>query len=246
MKRIVEDSGVEIRERTLVSRVTPGRTVTVDTELGEIRAPVLVMATNAYSHKLGFFRNRVMPVAVFQIATEPLSRAQWQAVGWRNRRGLSDASPLFSYSRPTADGRIVMGGVSSQYYAGDALASGNDKAVTRLIEAELFRFFPQLEGLAIEHAWGGTTALTIGNTPSVGFMGDDQNIFFGVGFSEGVPSTQTAGRMIADLMAGESNEFTNHYVVNRSIPYCGPTALRSFFAKGAVWLMRKFDLPLYR
>ncbi|MCP4202338.1 MAG: FAD-binding oxidoreductase, partial [bacterium] len=166
MKRIVEDSGVEIRERTLVSRVTPGRTVVVDTELGEIRAPVLVMATNAYSHKLGFFRNRVMPVAVFQIATEPLSPAQWQAVGWRNRRGLADGNPLFSYSRPTADGRIVMGGVSSQYYAGDSLASGNDKAVTRLIEAELFRFFPQLEGLAIEHAWGGTTALTIGNTPS--------------------------------------------------------------------------------
>ncbi|MCP3956717.1 MAG: hypothetical protein GY719_02575, partial [bacterium] len=116
----------------------------------------------------------------------------------------------------------------------------------RCIEAELFRFFPRLEGLAIEHAWGGTTALTIGNTPSVGFMGDDQNIFFGVGFSEGVPSTQTAGRMIADLMAGESNEFTNHYVVNHNLPYCGPAALRGFFAKGVKWLMRKLDLPLYR
>ena len=88
-----------------------------------------------------------MPVAVYQIATEPLSRARWESIGWRNRRGLSDASPLFSYSRPTADGRIIIGGVDSQYYSGDSLASGNDKAVTRLIEAELFRFFPQLEGL---------------------------------------------------------------------------------------------------
>ena len=246
MQRIAESDGIEIRERTLVTRVTPGRTVLVDTELGEIRTPMLVVATNAYSHKLGFFRDRVMPVAVFQIATEPLTEVQWEAVGWRNRRGLADVRPLFSYSRPTADGRIVMGGVDSQYYAGDSLASGNDKAVTRSIEAELFRFFPQLEGLAIEHAWGGTTALTIGDTPSVGVMGDEQNIFFGVGFSEGVPSTQTAGRMIADLAAGESNEFTNHYVVNHHLPYCGPTAWRNTFARGAKWLMKRFDMPLYR
>ena len=108
------------------------------------------------------------------------------------------------------------------------------------------QFLPQLEGLAIEHAWGGTTALTIGNTPSVGVMGDDKNIFFGVGFSEGVPSTQTAGRIIADLMAGESNEFTSHYVVNHNIPYAGPTAWRGGLARGAMWLMKTFDLPLYR
>jgi glycine/D-amino acid oxidase-like deaminating enzyme len=246
MKRIAEEAGVEIWERTVVTRVTPGRTVLIDTELGEIRAPVLVVATNAYSHKMGFFRNRVMPVAVFQIATEPLNRSQWESIGWHNRRGLADAGPLFSYSRPTADGRIVIGGVDPQYYAGDSLASGNDKAVTRVIEAELFRFFPQLEGLGVEHAWGGTTALTIGNTPSVGVMSDDRNIFFGVGFSEGVPSSQTAGRIIADLMAGESNEFTNHYVVNHDIPYSGPPALRGVLARGTKWLMKTFDLPLYR
>jgi glycine/D-amino acid oxidase-like deaminating enzyme len=246
MKRIAEAAGVEIWERTVVTRVTPGGTVLIDTELGEIRAPVLVVATNAYSHKLGFFRNRVVPVGVFQIATAALSPSQWESIGWHNRRGLADAGPLFSYSRPTADGRIVIGGVDSQYYAGDSLTSGNDKAVTRAIEAELLRFFPQLEGLGVEHAWGGTTALTIGNTPSVGVMSDDRNIFFGVGFSEGVPSSQTAGRIIADLMAGESNEFTNHYVVNHDIPYSGPTALRGVFARGTRWLMKTFDLSLYR
>ena len=36
------------------------------------------MATNAYSHKLGFFKNRVIPIAVFQIATAPLSPVQWE------------------------------------------------------------------------------------------------------------------------------------------------------------------------
>ena len=50
-----------------------------------------------------------------------------------------------------------------------------------------------------------------------------------LGHNEGVPSTQTGGRIIADLMAGEINEFTSHFIVNKKIPYAGPKVLRSFF-----------------
>jgi hypothetical protein len=72
-------------------------------------------------------------------------------------------------------------------------------------------------------------------------MGDYQNIYYGVGLSEGVPTTQTFGRIIADLMVGESNKFTNHYVVNHHLPYAGPVPLRSFFGRGAKWMWEKFD-----
>ena len=241
MKRVVEEMGVEIRERSVVTRISPGKVHVVDTELGDIRAPILIIALNAYAHKLGFFRNRVFPVTVHQIATEPLSKSQWESIGWQNRQGLSDQRPLYSYSIPTADGRIVMGGVDFTYYDYDALSSGNDKIVSRRIEDNLFAFFPQLEGLQIEHAWSGTTAYTLsGRIPSVGVEGKYQNIYYGVGFSNGVPSAQTAGRIIADLMAGESNEFTSHFIVNRKIPYAGPTLLRGLFGRAYKWKMMKF------
>jgi glycine/D-amino acid oxidase-like deaminating enzyme len=141
-------------------------------------------------------------VTVHQIATEPLSKSQWESIGWQNRQALSDERPLYSYSLPTADGRIVMGGVDFTYYDYDALSSGNDKTVSRRVEKDLFAMFPQLEGLQIEHAWSGTTAYTLsGRLPSVGVKGTYQNIYYGVGFSNGVSSAQTAGRIIADLMA---------------------------------------------
>jgi glycine/D-amino acid oxidase-like deaminating enzyme len=241
MKRVVEEMGVEVRERSVVTRVIPGKAPLVDTELGDISAPVLVIALNGYAHKLGFFKNRVFPVSVFQIATEQLSKEQWDSIGWQNRQGLSDMRALYSYSVPTADGRIVMGGSDFVYYDNDALSSGNDKAVTRRIKEDLFAIFPQLAGLQIEHTWGGTTAYTLGRVPSIGVMGDHQNIFYGVGFDEGVPSTQTAGRIIADLLAGVSNEFTSHFVVNRKIPYAGPARLRGIFGKGVKWLMENYD-----
>ena len=239
MKRVVEEVGVEVRERSVVTRITPGKVNRVDTELGEIRAPILVIALNAYAQKLGFFKEHVVPVGVFQVATEPLSKVQWESIGWQNRQGLYDMRALFSYLVPTADGRIVMGGSDFSYYPNDDLCSGNDKFYTRKVIKDLFTFFPSLEGLKVEHAWGGTTTYTMDRTPSVGVMGDHQNIYYGVGLSEGVPTTQTFGRIIADLMAGESNDFTDHYVTNHKMPYIGPTILRSVFAPGAKWLMTK-------
>ena len=239
MKRVVEEVGVEIRERTIVTRITPGKTNHVDTELGDIRAPILVIALNAYAHKLGFFKNRVFPISVFQIATEPLNNSQLESIGWGNRQGLSDMRTLFSYLVLTKDNRIVMGGSDFAYYDNDDLCSGNDKTFTHSIIKDLFNSFPQLEGLGIDHAWGGTTTYTLNESPSVGVMGDHQNIYYGVGLSEGVPTTQTFGRIIADLMAGESNEFTNHYVVNQPISYAGPTVLRGKFGRVAKWMWDK-------
>jgi gamma-glutamylputrescine oxidase len=239
MKKVVEEVGVEVRERTVVTRITPGKINHLDTELGEIRAPILVIALNAYGHKLGIFKNRVFPISVFQIATEPLTDTQLESIGWGNRQGLSDMRRFFSYLTLTVDDRIVMGGSGVGYYDNDALCSGNDKTITQRIIKDLFSFFPQLDGLGIEHAWGGTTSYTLNESPSVGVMGDHRNIYYGIGMSEGVPTTQTFGRIIADLMAGESNEFTTHYVVNHPITYAGPPSLRGTYGRAVKWMWEK-------
>jgi len=229
MKKIVENLGVEIRERSVVTRIIPGKVHHVDTELGEVKTPVIVLATNAYSHKLGFFQNRIYPIYTYVVATEPLKASQWEAVGWQNRRGLSDYRVLFNYMIPSADGRIIIGGSDVKYYHNDGIAPGNNKSVSEDIVRDLIQSFPSLEGIKIDHAWGGPTAGSLDYTPSVGVMGEHNNLYYGVGFNEGVPSTQTGGRIIADLMAGEQNEFTSHFIVNKKIPYAGPKVLRSFF-----------------
>jgi glycine/D-amino acid oxidase-like deaminating enzyme len=240
MKPVVEDAGVEVRERTLVMRVTPGRVHRVETEMGEISAPLLVLGLNGYSSKLGFFCNRVIPLCSYVIATEPLSQAQWDSIGWQNRQGIADMRVLFDYMRPAADGRIVIGGSDYPYYANDALSSGNNKPVIELVTKSLFATFPQLEGLRIAHAWGGTMGFTLDFVPSVGLMGEHKNIFYGVAYNgEGVAFGQTAGRIIAELMAGESSELTDLFVVNHKIPYAGPQNLRILSARLQKWYLTR-------
>ena len=238
MKAVIEGAGVEVCERTLVLRVTPGKTHRVETELGEIRAPVLVLGLNGYAPQLGFFRDRVLPLCSYVIATEPLTPAQWDAIGWRHRQGIADMRVLFDYQRPTADGRIVIGGSDAPYFANDGLSSGAYKPALHTLTKSLFTTFPQLEGLRVDHAWGGTMGFTMDFTPSVGVMGEDKNIYYGVAYNgEGVAFTQTAGRIIAELMAGGESELTKLCVVNHRMPYLGPAVVRLLFERLYKWYL---------
>ncbi len=238
MKKVVEGLGVEVREKTVVMKVTPGKNIRIETEMGEISAPNLVLGLNGYSHKLNFFRNRVIPLNSYVIATEPLSADQWQSIGWQNRQGIADSRVLFDYMRPTADGRIVIGGSDYPYFANDKLSAGNYKPVIGKLTQSLFTTFPQLTGLKIDHAWGGSMGFNIDFAPSVGRMGDYGNIYYGVAYcGEGVAFAQTAGRIIADLMVGESNDFTRFFTVNRKISYAGPDWMRIIPMKLYKWLL---------
>ncbi|HVO26353.1 MAG TPA: FAD-binding oxidoreductase [Candidatus Margulisiibacteriota bacterium] len=238
MKPLVEHAGVEVRERTLVLRVMPGKVHRIETEMGEISAPTLVLGLNGYSPRLGFFRDRVLPLCNYVIATEPLTTAQWRSIGWQHRQGIADMRVLFDYQRPTADGRIVIGGSDAPYFAGDAPSSGNYKPALDALTRSLFTTFPQLEGLRIDHAWGGTMGFTMDFTPSVGVMGDDKNIFYGVAYNgEGVAFSQTAGRIICELIAGEQSALTKLCVVNHQIPYLGPSSLRLVFERLYKWYL---------
>ena len=240
LKDIVERGGVEIRERTVVLRVHPGRVNRVETELGEISAPVVVLGLNAYSHKIGFFRNQSIPIATYMIATAPLSDEQLAAIGWQNRQAVVDMRENFDYMQLTADGRIATGGSDYVYYADDRLSSGNNKSVIRQLTESLFTTFPQLEGLPIDHAWGGPVSLTLDDEESVGVLGDHANIFYGVGYNgDGVSFGMLAGGIIADLVAGESTDLTDHYSVNHPIPYAGPQSVRVVPARVYKWYLMR-------
>jgi glycine/D-amino acid oxidase-like deaminating enzyme len=244
LKRVVEARGVEIRERSVVTRIVPGKVHRVETERGRIDAPVIVLAMNAYAPKLGLFRNRVFPLCSYIIATQPLSPEQWESIGLRQRRrGFSDMHPSqFFYAAPSADGRIVIGGVEYPYYRNDGLSRGFNASVRDALVGRLLEVFPQLEGIGIDHSWGGTMSGTRDLNPSVGVLGQYGNVYYGLGFFEGVPTAQTAGRIIADLMTGERNAFTENEIVNRKIPYAGPQLVRNIAVPAVRFLMDRFGL----
>ena len=101
---LVRAGGVDVHEDSPVVDIAPGTTVSVRTPRGAVRAPVLVLATNAYTQHLGFLRGRVLPIHSFSIATAPLTDAQVAALSWRGRQPFMmtrRTSSICSASRPT-------------------------------------------------------------------------------------------------------------------------------------------------
>ncbi len=227
LKTVVESQGVEVYERTRVMSIKPGSTVEIETEFGSISTPSLVLATNAYTHQIGFFKERIFPLGAYAIATEPLDRNQLESIGWQGREAMWDMSPEFFYTRLTADNRILIGGESSPYFYGNGLSTGNYKPTLEKLEKSLLQTWPQLNGIQITHKWGGTLAMTLDYHPTIGVMGENRNIFYGLGYSgHGVSWSQLAGKIISQLYSGDDTELTRFYCVNRKPPYLPPEPLR--------------------
>jgi glycine/D-amino acid oxidase-like deaminating enzyme len=239
MARLAESLGVEIHEATRVVRIEPGRAVRIATEHGRLEAAQAVLATNGYTPQLGIFRTRLLPLCNYVVATEPLSKAQWDAIGWAGRQGLSDARVLFMYLRPTADGRIVAGGEMAPYFHGSRPSSGNYPAAIEKLQRSLIETFPALAGIRFSHAWGGTMAFTRDFTPRIGALGDAGNLFFGLGYcGEGVVMSQVAGRILAACVAGEAGEFAALPFVGGVPPWVGFEPLRSLGVKAVEVALR--------
>jgi glycine/D-amino acid oxidase-like deaminating enzyme len=231
MKGIIESLGVEVSERSKVMRIEPGKVVRVVTEFAEVLADKVVIALNGYAPQIGLFKTRIMPVYGWASATEPLSEAQMQSIGWASRESLWDMrSNGLMYLRLSADNRIVFGEGGRIPYDGSP-SSGNYQPVIDKEQRSLLVSFPQLEGVRFTHAWGGTMAVTKDGVPSVGRLDGSDNIYHAVAFQgDGVVMAQLAGRIVAELINGEETSLTRLALVNKTMPYVGPEPVRNLGA----------------
>jgi glycine/D-amino acid oxidase-like deaminating enzyme len=211
--------GVEVHEGSPVVEITTGTTVAVHTPRGAVRAPVLVMATNAYTHHLGFLRGRILPVHCFSIASAPLTEAQIAALSWDGRHSLHDVRSFFDLFRLTADDRILLSGGDAFYcYGGAAVDEEGHRDYARL-ERSFRRLFPALADVPITHRWAGHVGVPLDMVPTIGAFGPAHNVFFAGGYAgHGVPVAVLAGRLLRDLVAGEPLDPVFDFMLNRKPP----------------------------
>jgi len=133
----------------------------VFTNRGPIDAGDVFVATNAYADDLlPGLRRRVLPVGSFVIATEVLDEELRREL-IPHRRMVFDTRHLLSYWRLSPDGRLVFGGRTS--LAPTTVARARD-----VLWRELVRVHPQVRGTSVEHAWGGSVAITRDRLPHCG------------------------------------------------------------------------------
>jgi glycine/D-amino acid oxidase-like deaminating enzyme len=133
------------------------------------------------------------------------------ALGWRGGESISDGRALLHYMRTTRDDRIIFG------WAGGRMAAGArpqrrmevDHDVVAQVRADLVRFFPELAGRRIAHAWGGPIDVSPTHLPAiVGLPGLPAWAAFGY-TGNGVGPAHLFGRTLAALARDRRDPVTH-------------------------------------
>jgi gamma-glutamylputrescine oxidase len=222
LKAAAESTGAEIFEDTPVMHIEEGPVHRVQTSSGyTIRARSLVLATNAYSSKLGYLRRAVSPIHNYVGITAPIPESLLTEIGWTSRLPFNDCRTETYYLGITADNRIHIGGGPVNYSFNNGVRElADQRRPYETLQRELVRIFPKLAGVDFETTWGGVVDMSLDESPAVGRMGKHRNIFYGIGFSgHGVNLTSLFGRIIADLEAGEAEQWSWLPYLNRMPPY---------------------------
>jgi gamma-glutamylputrescine oxidase len=240
-KSLAETNGAKIFENTPVTRVEEGETHRVRTSSGHtVRARSLVLATNAYTSRLGYFRSSIAPIHNYLGITGQLPERTLAEIGWRKRLPFSDSRTLVHYLGLTSDNRIHIGGGISDYEFNDGVRDRAHSAARFAgLRGELVRIFPALAGISFETTWSGLVDCSVDFSPSVGRTGKFQNIYYGLGYSgHGVNMTSLFGRIIADLERGADETWKGFPFVNRRLFYLPNEPFR--------WLGAQASLAYYR
>jgi glycine/D-amino acid oxidase-like deaminating enzyme len=205
LKIAAENEGVIIYENSPVISFKEGKTIKLKVNASNseytVEADDIVVATNAYTSKLGIFKNKIMPVHTQIIATEPLTQAQLDTINWSSRLPFYDNRIMLFHLVLTPDNRIVVGGGNVDYYWNNGLKyKGNITKAGDMMLKELIVMFPELKGIKFEYVWNGIIGTTYDEIATVGVMGDNKNIYYGLAYNgHGVNQSILFGDVIAHL-----------------------------------------------
>jgi gamma-glutamylputrescine oxidase len=209
--------GVRIFEGSRVEDIAQGSPAIVRIASGSVKAKHVVLAANAYLGNLApRIAGAIMPINNFIIATEPLGESRANAL-IRDNVGVQDTKFVIDYYRLSPDHRLLFGG-------GENYSSHFPRDIAAFVREPMLRVFPQLKDVRIDHAWGGTLAITMKRIPHFGRL--TPNIFFAHGYSgQGINIATLAGKLIAEAIAGQAERFD--WMANIKTPHFpGGTWLR--------------------
>jgi glycine/D-amino acid oxidase-like deaminating enzyme len=225
LARRVEQQGVAIYEHTAVQQLEPGR---VHTEHGELRAEMIIRATEGFTPRLAGQKRSIVPVYSLMIATEPLPAETWAEIGLRERETFADFRHLIIYGQRTANDRLIFGGRGAPYHFGSKIAPSFDRVpqVFAALRSALTELLPVTMDARITHQWGGPLGIARDWHASVGVDRATGIGWAGGYVGDGVSTTNLAGRTLTDLILKRDSDLTDLPWVNHRSPNWEPEPLR--------------------
>lgn len=198
MARAARLAGAQLHAFSPATSITPqGGGWQVRTAQGTVLAGQVLLATGASGGALWPAQDaHILPINNFIATTMPLppATAEKLVVGGRS---VSDSRFVVYYFRLTPDRRLLFGG-------GESYTQRFPRDIAGFVRPHLERVFPQLAGVDLSHAWGGTLAITPDRLPQV--SRPEPGLWWLNGFSGvGVVLAPHLGGEVAQAMLGRDS-----------------------------------------
>jgi glycine/D-amino acid oxidase-like deaminating enzyme len=248
LARAVERKGATIYEQTEVTGFASGAQPALRTAAGDVRARAIVLCGEAYLTRLKPLHRQLIPVYSLMTLTEPLAAADWDAIGWRHRECIDSGRLTIEYAAKTADGRILFGGRGAPYHFASRIDDAFDRhaPTIAMFQDSVRTWFPRLKDVGFTHAWGGPIGVPRDFMPTMTYD-RARGVASARGYvGNGVATTNLAGRVLADLIAGAKSEIINLPCVDHRSPNWELEPLRWFavhYIQRAYWAIdRKAEI----
>jgi glycine/D-amino acid oxidase-like deaminating enzyme len=251
LARHVEREGTVIHEGTAVTGFRPkdasGRAALL-TARGEVRAPVVVLAGEAYLAELPPLHRQLVPLWSLIVLTEPVTDAQWAEIGWAHRETVASTRLSIDYLSRTEDGRILFGGRGAPYRFGSPIRREYDRhgPTHEMLKGFVRAWFPVLRDVRFTHEWGGPLGMPRDWHPTMAYD-EATGIATARGYiGHGVSATNLAGRVLTDLVTRRPSPLTALPLVNHRSPNWEVEPFRWIGIRYAQWAIGGLDAKAER
>ncbi len=163
---------LDIFENSPVTEMTLGDEHQIQTLKGRIRAKNVILAVNGHVQSFGFFPRQLLHVFTYASMTRALTTDEVKRLGGVGDWGILPADPMGTTVRRSSNyrgsgDRIVVRNHATLNQSIEA-NSGNLRRAARLQDRSFNNRFPMLEGVEMEHRWGGRLCLSWNSMPAFG------------------------------------------------------------------------------
>ena len=206
--RAAAKAGAEIHERTRVTGLERASRQgengwKLTTSRGAVWAKDVLVATSGYTSEVTpGLQKKIIPIGSFIIVTDILRRELASELSPRGRM-IYDSKNYLYYYRLTPDRRMLFGGRAAFFPENESTV----RESARILREGMVSVYPQLRGVRVEFAWGGTLDFAFDIMPHAGRM---DGIYFSLGYAgHGVAMATLLGKKMAEaiLTGRDENPF---------------------------------------
>nr|NQY46465.1 FAD-binding oxidoreductase [Chromohalobacter sp.] len=197
---------VQLYEESPVRNIVLGPPHTLMTDQGQLRAPKMVLANNAYAtqfSQLGL-KGKILPIYTYGSLTRPLTPHEQDALGGEESWGLVPSDPMGTTVRRLSNGRICIRN-SFTYNPSVSTSRHRLRRVSASHRRSFEKRFPMLPNVDFDYTWGGALCISRnGGTP----FGQIQPGVFSAVCQNGLGLTRgtISGKLIAEYALGVESE----------------------------------------